>query len=144
MATQTHISIFDSNLQDANAWLEELASLGNFKDEAQAYSGMRAVLHSLRDRLIAEEATHLGSHLPMIIRGIYYEGWKLSKAPNIERTKQQFLDSVSASLHNNTTIDPEMATRTVFRQLKKHVPQGELEHVINMLPKAVREMWPEK
>jgi uncharacterized protein (DUF2267 family) len=36
------------------------------------------VLHVLRDRLTPEQAVHLGAQLPILVRGVYYEGWGAS------------------------------------------------------------------
>jgi Uncharacterized conserved protein (DUF2267) len=40
------------------------------------------VLHALRDRLPQQNAVELGAQLPMVIRGMYYEGWDLQKEPS--------------------------------------------------------------
>lgn len=139
---QTSVSVFETTFQKAHEWLMRLVTLGDFEDESQAYTALRAVLHSLRDRLIAEEATHLGAQLPMLVRGFYYEGWKLSPAPNKERSKQAFLDSVRESLRRNVTVDPERACRAVFALLNEKISEGELNDVRAELPKDVLGMWP--
>lgn len=138
----TTVSVFESTLQKSHEWLMRLVDLGGFESEGQAYSAFRAVLHSLRDRLIAEEAVQLGAQLPMLIRGFYYEGWKLSLAPNRERTKAAFLDSVRESLRRNVTIDPEGACRAVFALLDEKISVGEIDDIRSELPRAVLEMWP--
>lgn len=141
MAIHT-VSALERTCEKTHIWLGELAELGGFADQAQAYTALRAVLHALRDRLTVDEAVHLGSQLPMLVRGLYYEGWKPSSMPSRERTKEGFLDSVRQSLRNNTTVDPEGACRAVFALLGLKVTQGEVEDVIGMLPEPVRRMWP--
>jgi len=138
---QTQVPVFETTLQKSHEWLTELVQIGRFDDEAQAYSAFRAVLHSLRDRLVVDEAVHLGAQLPMLIRGFYYEGWKPSLAPNRERTREQFLDSVRESLRQNNTIDPEHACRSVFELLNRKVSEGEIADVRSEMSKSLQDLW---
>ncbi len=62
-------------IQQVQVWHKELRDNGDLADEAAAYSVLRAVLHQLRDRLTPEEAVDLAAQLPLIVRGIYFEGW---------------------------------------------------------------------
>jgi len=139
--TTHRIAALQRTYEKTHAWLAELVELGGFTDPKQAYTALRAVVHSLRDRLQVDEAVHLGSQLPMLVRGFYYEGWKPALAPNKERTKEEFLDSVRESLRTNETIDPEHACRAVFELLERRITEGEVEDVKGMLPEAVRRLW---
>jgi uncharacterized protein (DUF2267 family) len=63
----TGLSVFDETIQKTNIWLKEISeALGS--DRHRAYQVLRAVLHCLRDRLIINEAVHLGDQLPMLVR----------------------------------------------------------------------------
>ncbi|WP_081778086.1 DUF2267 domain-containing protein [Legionella lansingensis] len=42
--------------------------MGHFKNEDEAYTVLRAVLHALRDQIIPDVAVHLGAQLPTLIR----------------------------------------------------------------------------
>jgi len=48
-------------------------------------------LHAVRNRIGPENAAHLGAQLPMLIRGLYYEGWDPTGKPTKERHEAQFL-----------------------------------------------------
>lgn len=69
------MEIFGNTLQKTHLWLDDLMAELGWQDRHKAYLALRAVLHTLRDRLTVEEAAHLGAQLPMLIRGFYYEGW---------------------------------------------------------------------
>ena len=47
-------------------------------DRRSAYRALRSVLHVLRDRLTPEQAVHLGAQLPLLVRGIFYDGWRIA------------------------------------------------------------------
>ncbi len=139
---QSPVAAIETTVNKTHTWLKELMEIGSFQDESQAYSALRAALHSIRDRLTVDEAADLGAQLPMLVRGFYYEGWKPSMAPNKERTRQAFLDSVSESLRNNKTVDPLRAVETTFELLNRQISPGELQDVKQMMPAEVAEMWP--
>lgn len=101
-----------------------------------------AVLHVVRDRLTVEEAAHLSAQLPLLVRGIYFEGWHPAHKPNKERTAEAFLEQVDEHLKVSPPINPETATRSVFRVLGSHLTEGEARHVHDMLPRNVQNLWP--
>lgn len=65
------------------------------------------MLHALRDRLTSDEVVHLGPELPMIIRGVYFEGFDI-KNPSRNDDLDEFLNAVTKEMGNAaTTISPE-------------------------------------
>ena len=129
-------------VQQLQEWLKELRDNGGLADEAQAFSVLRAVLHQLRDRLTLAEAVDLGQQLPLIVRGIYYEGWRPSHVPEKVRTKQKFLDQVTMRLLPHR-IPAEPAVRDVFALLSHHCDPGEIADVISQFPDELKDFWPE-
>ncbi len=129
-------------VQQTQEWLKALIETGSYANEAEALAVLRAVLHQLRDRLTPEEAVDLGAQLPLIVRGIYYEGWRPSKTPERLRSQDEFLEGVSAKLAPHP-IGAEPATRDVFCLLAQAIDSGEIGDVINQLPKGIKELWPE-
>jgi len=137
------LEVFDSSLQKTQVWVNDLMSeLGWEQKPQKACLALRTALHALRDRLTVEEAVHLGAQLPILIRGVYYEGWKLTGKPVKERHKTEFLDHVAAVFRDDDTVDPEKVMRAVLKVLARHISEGEAENVKHMLPKSLRELWP--
>jgi len=136
----TGLAVFDDTLHKTNIWLKEIMDdLG--PDRQRAYHALRAVMHTLRDRLTVDEATDLGAQLPMLVRGIYYEGWHPPGKP-AERKRDEFIAQVDDRLQDIGPINPEDAIRTVFKVVDRHVTAGEIEDVKNALRKDMRDLWP--
>lgn len=136
----TQVDSLNRTVQKTHEWLVELSKEEGLAGEEQAYSALRGVLQALRDRLTVDEAAHLGAQLPMMVRGIYFEGWRPSDSPSRERTKEAFLESVLHKMHRDD-IDPEKACRGTFSLLSRKVTAGEIEDVRHMLPEPVRDLW---
>jgi uncharacterized protein (DUF2267 family) len=129
-------------VQQTQEWLKELRDNGDLADEAMAYSTLRAVLHQLRDRLTPEEAVDLAAQLPLIVRGMYFEGWRPSRTPEKVRTRREFVDGVAAKLRPHP-VEADQAVRDVLSLLAHHCDPGEITNVIAQLPGELKELWPE-
>ena len=137
------ISAIHRTLQTTTEWLNELREELGHGDPQQNYRMLRAVLTALRDRLTVEEATDLGAQLPMLIRGMYYEGYNPAKTPTRERDLESFLNHVAANLVPAQDGDPAEITRAAFKVLQKHVTAGEIHDVKSNLPSEVATaLWP--
>jgi uncharacterized protein (DUF2267 family) len=128
-------------VQQMQEWLKELRDNADLVDETEALSVLRSVLHQLRDRLTPEEAIELGAQLPVIVRGIYYDGWRPSRTPEKVRSKQKFLDEVMIKMLPRR-LAPEAAVRDVFALIAHHCDPGEVGDVIGQLPADIKELWP--
>ena len=142
MKTESHVPVFDETLHRTHDWLREVELLAGLDTQAQAYSVLRVVLHALRDRLTPEEAADLASELPMMVRGFYYEGWKPSKTPTRQRTRQAFFETIREHTLRAANLDPAVAVGCVFKMLSHRISAGEISDIRHVLPQELREMWP--
>jgi uncharacterized protein (DUF2267 family) len=138
----TGLSVFDTTVQKTNLWLKDLMQVLGWEQKQKAYDALRAVLHALRDRLTVDEVAHLGAQLPMLIRGIYYEGWDPARKPESVRHKDEFLARIGQQFRVDDDIDPEQIARAVFTVLENRISEGEIEDIESMLPAGLRELWP--
>jgi uncharacterized protein (DUF2267 family) len=138
----TGLSIFDTTVQKTNLWLKDLMAALGWEEKQKAYDALRAVLHALRDRLTVEEVAQLGAQFPMLVRGIYYEGWNPTGKPERIRHKDQFLDRIRQQFKPDEFVDPERIARAVFTVLENRVSEGEIEDVESTLPTELRDLWP--
>jgi uncharacterized protein (DUF2267 family) len=136
------ISPFEETLQLSNRWLNELMEAVNWDDKYRTYRLLRATLHALRDRLPAHEAVHLGAQLPMLIRGLYYDGWHMTDQTPHERNKANFLSQIEAAFSRDPNEDTEGLVTEVFKLLARRISAGEIEDIKRVLPSELRELWP--
>src|SRR5271157_2449042 len=125
----TTIKAFDTTLQLTYAWLHELAEQMGTQDRHRAYHALWAVLHALRDRLPVAEVATLGAQLPLLVRGVYYEGWHPADKPLKGHRREELLAEIGAAFREDRDADPERVARAVFRLLGRHVTSGEVEGV---------------
>jgi uncharacterized protein (DUF2267 family) len=133
--------IFSKTLDKTHIWLTDLMQELEWKDEHKAYLALRAVLHTLRDRLTVEEAADLAAQLPMLVRGFYFEGWHPAGTPLKERHKKEFLAHVQGYFKNDPSVVPEKVVRAVFKLLRRNIARGEVNDIGHILPGEVRALW---
>lgn len=136
----TGVPALDTTVQKTNAWIKEIMDELGLEERRRAYLALRSTLHTLRDRLTVEEATDLGAQLPMLIRGLYYEGWNPSGKP-VKFDREGFLSHVREHFVDEPGMDGSLIAQAVFRVLDRHISDGEIEDVKALLPKDLKEFW---
>ena len=136
------LEVWDKSLQMSNIWLNEICeSIG--PDKQIAWKVLSTVLHKLRDRLPVELAAHLGTQLPLIVRGVYYDQYLPARQPMSWRTADEFVDEVAKWLSDIRPVDPKDAIAVVFKVLTRHIAHGEIEKIRLALPHQIRDpLWP--
>lgn len=129
-----------SSVQKTNRWLKELSLELRGADRHRAYAVLRAVLHALRDCLPVDENAKLSAQLPMLVRGIYFDGWR-PRAKPLRLTKKTFYDVIWEQLRGHQGLDAPLAVRAVFNLLGRHISRGEIDGVRAILPREVRSLW---
>jgi len=129
-------------VQLTQEWLRQVESNAGLANETEALSVLRAVLHQLRDRLSVEEAAQFSAQLPLLLRGIFFEGWQPAHVPDKSvKTRQDFFDAVTTRLLPHR-LPPERMVETVFAILSHHIDPGEISDVIGQLPDSLKALWP--
>lgn len=137
----TGISSIDHAPQVVAEWLNELCADLGWSEKGRAYLLLRETLHAVRDLLTVEEAADLAAQLPMLVRGIFFEGWSPAAMPIRARSKSDLLARVSATFDKAPLPDPERAVMAVLDLLRRHVSAGEIAQVRQTLRKPIRAMW---
>jgi uncharacterized protein (DUF2267 family) len=137
----TGITTLDHAPQVVAEWLNELCDDLEWREKSRAYMLLRETLHAVRDMLAVDEAADLSAQLPILIRGIYFEGWDPSRTPVRNRNRADLLNRVTGRFHKQPLDDPERAVAAVFDLLRRHVSFGEFDQVRKSMHKSVRELW---
>jgi uncharacterized protein (DUF2267 family) len=137
-----HVAAFERAVKTAYEWLDELGQELGWHDRQHAYVGLRAALHSLRDRLSVDEAADLAAQLPLLVRGIYFEGWNPSATPVRVRDRAGFLAPIEAALIWEPVPMADRVARAVFALLARHLTAGEIDDVLANLPGPIAELFP--
>ncbi len=136
------VSTIDRTVQVTSEWLRDLSEkLGVPGDGERAYRVLRAYLHTMRDRLNLGEATDLAAQLPLLIRGVYYEGFDPSKAART-LDREEFLAEVAnqAVIDANDPFDSVRAVQATTAMLRDRVTEGQMQDVFSQLPAGLRQL----
>jgi uncharacterized protein (DUF2267 family) len=119
----THIAGLDSGIDKTNRWLKEMSAALGESDRHEAYRQLRSVLHALRDRLPVTESAQLAAQLPLLLRGVYYEGWRPSETPT-NWGAREFLDRVAAEANLGGETEASYAVEAAAGVLRGHISAG--------------------
>ena len=91
----TGYSSFNTTVDKTNRVLNEIEQACGWTkaQRNRSYAALRAVLHAVRDRLTVDASAQFAAQLPMLIRGMYYDGWNPSAVP-VKTDKEEFLARV--------------------------------------------------
>ena len=133
----TGLDVFDKTLQTTNLLLKDLEERMDWVGHRHlSYAALRAVLHTLRDRLTVEEAAEFAAQLPMLVKGIYYDGWEPASVP-----KKFDASDFAAEVRRRLAFEVEGGTLAltgqVLKSLTRHVSAGELDDVLSLFPKKL-------
>ena len=90
--TELGFPVFDATVQKTSHLLKHIEGAYGWPKQRrnQSYAALRSVLQTLRDRLTVEETAQLAAQLPMLVRGLYYEGWNPTVVP-VDMDRAEFL-----------------------------------------------------
>ena len=127
------VSVIERTVSKTNEWLERLCREMNNDDRQHGYVLLRAVLHTLRDRIGPEVSVHLAAQLPLLVRGIFYEGWDPGATPQ-KLTLDEFINRIEREANLRSAAEAASGARAVMQVLWDELAPGTMDHVIAVLP----------
>ncbi|MCF8236231.1 MAG: DUF2267 domain-containing protein [Bacteroidales bacterium] len=138
---------FDKYAQEANEFLIDFAEeLGHPDQKERSGIILKAVMHTLRDRLTISESLDLLAQLPMFLKAVYVDDWKYQEKPLRLKSEREFLDHVKMlqSRYGEQQFDWEISTEDIVKThvalLRRYVSKGEMEDIIDQMPKEIKPM----
>jgi len=136
---------FNKYALKGNKFLKDLAKeLGHEEDLSKTGRKLRAVLHALRDQLTMVESLQLLSQLPMFLKAVYVENWKVKDKKKRVKHMDDLIKEIRRYDPRNSDRDfrdddeVENAAVVIFMVLRKYISLGELEDIRAVLPKDLK------
>ncbi|MFW5822923.1 MAG: DUF2267 domain-containing protein [Tangfeifania sp.] len=141
---------FDKYAKEGNEFVNHLsAKLGHPNEVGRTGIILRAVLHTLRDRLTVSESLDLLAQLPMFLKAVYVENWKYLEKPTSIATLDEFTEEVKKhqDQYGEYEFSWEKPTKEivaiVLNELGKYITEGETRHILAQLPKDLEAFFSE-
>ena len=132
----------DAAVRVTQEWIDDITQRLGWRDREKALSALVGTMHALRDVLPMEEVVYLGACFPLLLRGLYYEGWHPVKRPHSPKSRAAFLDRIHEAVHRDPGVDSEQVAHAIFFLLTARLPADEIEDAKAATPKVLRALWP--
>lgn len=136
------IHVFERTMHEAHEWVNDLSGRTGWTSERDVLRLLRTVLAKIRDHLQVNEMAQFSAQLPLILRGMYFEGWQPKLTPVHERHADDFMASVDELVKDVADYRGKSDVEAVFKLLNARISRGEIEDVRACLPTELRKMWP--
>ncbi|GAB3531384.1 hypothetical protein GCM10027443_13510 [Pontibacter brevis] len=141
---------FDKFAQEGKEYLNTLAAdLGHPEEKGQTAILLRAVLHTLRERITISESLNLLEQLPMFLKGIYVEQWKYREKPLKFDSIEEFKNAVKQEQAKigERQFDWGQSTEDLIKMVltslgTRYLSEGQLEHIAKQVPEEIRDLFP--
>jgi uncharacterized protein (DUF2267 family) len=130
----------ESHAQQTYArFLKDLCRIGHMGPDFAEQAAV-AVLSVLEQRLIPDEAKDLEAQLPVQLTNLLACCDRPPDGEPLKYGRDELLEMVGRDL-NMAPDEVEPVIRAVFATIREHVSEGEVEDVIHMLPREMRDLW---
>ena len=134
---------FEKYAAKGNEFLNRLAENLGDEDRAHAARILRSSFRVLRNHLTVEESFQLLAQLPMALKSVYVEGWRLNdhqKIKTIDDLVVEMVQEEGNSAWRDFADKDEIidALRAVIDTLKLYVSSGEITQALGTLPRKVQ------
>ncbi len=136
------IHVFERTNHEAHEWVNDLAGRTGWGNEREVLHLLRIVLRKIRDHLPVNEMAQFSAQMPLILRGMYFEGWQPKKTPVQERHAAEFVAAVDEKLGDVIDYQGIADIQAVFHVINARISRGEVEDVRACLPQELRDLWP--
>ncbi len=135
---ELHLPVIDRTIHKTRAWLDDVMTVMETTDRVKAFRALRSVLHAVRDVLTVDETAQFAAQMPLLLRGLFYEGWRPRMHGRPEIGVDEFVAQVAVTFGDYPTLELEHLCRSVFRVICVHLSGRESVFVTEHLPSQLR------
>lgn len=123
---------------------EELHCAG---DEQRVIRSLRAVLHTLRDRITIQQSFHVLAQLPEFLKLYYIENWKYREKPVRYSSVEDFAAAIKLAQIQlgETQFDCDEKSgelaNIVLASLRKYLDDGSIQDIFAELPNELHSLF---
>jgi uncharacterized protein (DUF2267 family) len=139
---------FEKYAMKGNEFLNRLASkLGDENDRDHSARVLRAVLRTMRNHLSLAESEQILAQLPMAIKSVYVDGWRIHQPQKRIKTIEAFAKEVmqedgQSAWRDYSNVDDAIASiRAVIETMVMYVSTEEMEEAFGTLPRHLRDIF---
>jgi uncharacterized protein (DUF2267 family) len=137
------LEVIDHTVQLTHEWINELRERLDWTSSRDTLRLLRATLAQIRDHLGHNEVAQLSAQLPLLIRGMFFEGWQPAHTPVHDRTLDHFIAAIAGQVGDILDWRGPDDIETVLMMLGTKISQGEIDDIKAGLPAAIRDLWPD-
>lgn len=139
MHRERNTDVFESAIQASLSWIHEFGVALGQTHTASAYRCLRASLHAIRDRLPISDVVALGSQLPTLLRGAYFEGYRAARPSERARAGEPIDERLRCELAG-VGASPEDVLCALLTLLGERVDASLVRRVREHLPEELRDL----
>jgi uncharacterized protein (DUF2267 family) len=132
--------VVDRAVASTNVWIHDIEQAWDVEDRGRAVAALRAVLHILRDRLPVDEMAHFSAQLPVLVRGLFFEGWQPAHQP-APLHRDEVLYRIAREAGLLFVDEAQTACRAVAQVLWNRTGDGIMGKVVAVLPDDLADLF---
>lgn len=137
----TGFHVFDTAVQKTTNILAGIEKKFDWQERrVQSYSALRCTLHLLRDRLPVNIASNFASQLPLLLKGVFYDGWDPSKVP-VKMDREEFLNKFQQCFNYDIDDDIDEVVKAVLKSIFEQIEEKTAEDLRTTLPEEFSDLF---
>jgi uncharacterized protein (DUF2267 family) len=141
--TAQGLEVIDHTVQLTHEWINELRERLDWDSSRDSLRLLRVTMVQIRDHLGHNEMAQFSAQLPLLIRGMFFEGWQPAHTPIHDRKAEHFIAAIEAQVSDVLEWRGPQDIRAVFKTLNNKISEGEIRDIKAGLPQSIRDLWPD-
>jgi len=139
--SSTKVSSLDRSIQSSIEWLNDIKEELKWKDDERVYAATKVTLQTLRDRMIVDETFELAAQMPLLLKGIFFDGYDPSGKPLTIRSREELFNEIQDRFDKAEGLSGEVITRAVLKVLYRRVGEGEMDDIKDNMPADIQGLF---